>query len=95
MKKKVVYVFMDVKIVNGEHEFRSPSVHAVTIDENKDKEKQLDEFADEYYKNFYDGGDGVKNDSGYFEFDFGCIWVRPSRVEEISKAKYDAMKEFI
>jgi hypothetical protein len=80
------YVFLRLKIINGEYEYSSQGVHQIS------KRRSLDVFAREYAKTFY-GGKSYKEDEYYF-FNGGEVAVRVSSVVEITEAEYNVLNKF-
>ena len=82
------YWFIEVKIVCGEYEFRSQSVHMTTSAETFD--------ADKYVSDFYgDADDPDDTDGGSYYFDGGNLACSYSSCREISEADYTVLKRYM
>jgi len=81
------YVFINIKIRDGENEYRNLSVHYYKSEES------VDEMAENYLKTFY-GGDFEKIGDSY-SFHNDTIICKLAEVREITKAEYDVLKNFM
>jgi hypothetical protein len=86
MKKK--FVFIQLKIQNGEYEYQSKTVHEIEGDSSDVKE-----FAENYPKEFY-GGE-VEKDGDVFYFSGGEVACKLYVFEEITKEEYDILNNFL
>lgn len=89
MKTKTKYIFISIKIRNGEYEYTSISVHEIS------SRKSTEKFGKDYVKNFY-GSKPFKfsPDEDWFYFNGGEVAVKLNTVEEIKKEEYDVLDKF-
>jgi hypothetical protein len=80
------YIFLRLKVINGEYEYSSQSVHQIS------KKSNINLFAEKYAKTFY-GGNSYIEDNYYF-FNGGEVAVRVSNVVEITEAEYNVLNKF-
>ena len=87
MKPK--YIFISLKIRNGEYEYTSISVHQIS------SRKSTEKFGRDYAMNFY-GEKPFQYTQGeeWFYFHGGAVAVKLNTVEEIPKEEYDVLDKF-
>lgn len=85
--KNTKYVFLMLKIINGEYEYESVGVHGIHKDIN------IEEWAEDYASDFYASKGDVDGDT-YF-FNGGVVAVRVRSIENITKEEYDVLSKFI
>jgi len=80
------YIFLNLKIINGEYEYSSKSVHAIS------KRRNIDVFANKYAKDFYTKK--AYSDGDYYFFNGGEVAVRVKTVQEITENEYQILNKF-
>jgi len=87
-KNKLRYWFLNIKIINGEYEYNSVSLHMTDGDEFD---------AEDWAKSFYetDGGEENEPGDGNFYFNGGEVCVSVHGLEEISKKDYTILRKYI
>lgn len=91
MKKKSKFIHLTLQERNGEKEY----THKIVSQSPKPlTDKQAEKWADKYASDFW-GEDGEKNDSGWWEFDFGGIWVRVREVKFITEKEYKVLDKYM
>lgn len=87
MKKQKIYI--NLRVICGEYEFNCKSVHAPAGTVN------VEQFADAYASDYY-GEDGDKDENtGYYEFQAGCIAVKVQEARLITETEYAVLKKFL
>lgn len=81
------YVYLELKILNGEYEYSSKTVHELEIG------KRIDSFCQNYAKTFY-GGKPYK-DNGYYFFNGGEVAVKVRKYQFISEVEYNTLLKII
>ncbi len=81
------YVFITLEIQNGEYQFSSKSVHIIP------KEFDVNDFGDEYAKEFYSSFS--HSDGCVYYFNSGEVAVRNNEAKEITKKQYDVLNHFL
>ena len=89
MKAKTKYIFISLKIRNGEYEYTSISCHEVS------SRKSIEKFGKDYVMNFY-GEKPFQYTPGeqWYYFHGGAVAVQLTTAEEISKAEYNVLDKF-
>lgn len=86
MKSKK-FIFLTVKIQNGEYEYYSSSLHK--IGESKDKNQFAEKHAKTFYSNF------SHEDDGTYYFNAGEVATQLYEVKEITENEYNVLSKFI
>jgi hypothetical protein len=84
MKK---YVFLRLKVQNGEYEYSNDSVHQLP------EELKPEEFADLYASEFYAGKSEKVDD--YYYFNGGEVAVKVREITEITEKEYGILNKYI
>ncbi|MEI6487728.1 MAG: hypothetical protein WCP52_02130 [Bacteroidota bacterium] len=86
---KLKYIFISLKIRNGEYEYTSISVNQIS------SRKSTEKFGRDYAMNFY-GEKPFQFTPGeqWYYFHGGSVAVKLTTVEEISKEEYDVLDKF-
>lgn len=91
--QKMKYIFLEMKIRNGEYEYSSQSVHELPA------RKSTEKFGRDYAKDFYGGKPFQYNDKidpdGEWYFNGGEVAVRCKEVQEITKEEYEVLKKYL
>lgn len=85
MSKKFLYLVL--KITNGEYEYYSKSVHQVNPKIDKEK------FSEKYAKTFYSGK--AENNDGTYYFNGGEVAVEVYKIEEVTFQEYLVLNKFL
>jgi hypothetical protein len=80
------YIFIDLKVVNGEYEYSCKSVHVT-------KAANISFVAEKHAGTFY-GGRVSRSDTSWY-FYGGEVAVQVANVKEISEQQYQTLKQFI
>ena len=87
MAKTIKYVFITLRVRNGDYDFESKSVHEIK------SEIDGSDFAEKYASDFY--GDKSYEDNGRYYFNGGEVAVDVRRAQEITKEEYNVMSKFL
>lgn len=86
-KPKEKFVFLCIKVRDGEREYYCNSVHTIS------SRRKLDKFADDYAKEFYMSKPEAE-DGGYYHFG-GEVHVSANNYREITKDEFDILIRFL
>lgn len=86
-KGDLKYIYVELKIQNGEYEYYSKSVQQIPV------EMDVDDFADNHARDFYGRFSYSDGDTHYFNG--GEVAVRGYNAKEITKAEYKTLQKFI
>ena len=87
MKNKTKFILIEMKVQNGEYEYRLKSVHEISARKNVDK------FANDYAKTFYGNLSYSDGDTHYFNG--GEVAVRAGATNILTKEQYDILNRYI
>lgn len=95
--EKLKYIFVEMKIQNGEYQYNSKSIHIIPevtgfISDGKCMDV-IERFADNLARDFYGNFSHADKDTYYFNG--GEVAVRNYSAQEITKAEYDTLKNFM
>lgn len=85
MKK---FIFINLKIQNGDYEYHSKTVHELT--EGITKEEYAEDFASGFY-----GGDVEREHNGTCYFHGGEVAVKVCSVDDITEKEYNVLNKFL
>lgn len=88
---KTKFIFLSLKVINGEYEYSSQSVHEIPNNQKPET------FARKYAKEFYGGKPFQydKDPDGYWYFNGGEVAVKWRTVEIISEEQYRVLSNFL